>query len=66
MRATREMVRQPARTRTAFATSRGAERKLDGSQTSWLHRLFHHRKPSTFQRCLAVHMHFAAPQRTMH
>jgi hypothetical protein len=60
------MVRRPARARTASAASRGAERKLAGSQTSWLHRLFHHREPSTFQRCLAVHMHFAAPQRTMH
>jgi hypothetical protein len=61
------MVRRAASARTAFPTARvGLERKLDGSQASWLHRLFHHRKPSTFQRCLAVHMHFAAPQRTMH
>ena len=34
---------------------------------TWLGRLFSRpeKKPNTFQRCLAVHMHFAAPQRTL-
>jgi hypothetical protein len=27
--------------------------------TSWLGRLFSRPQPTTFQRCLAVHMHFA-------
>ncbi len=34
-------------------------------QPSWFGRLFRHREPSTFQRCLAVHMHYAAPRNTL-
>jgi hypothetical protein len=32
---------------------------------SLLDRLLHRRQPSTFHRCLAVHMHFAAPHKTL-
>lgn len=27
----------------------------------WIGRLLHRREPTTFERCLAVHMHYAAP-----
>ena len=40
-------------------------RKAPERPASLLDRLLHRRQPSTFHRCLAVHMHFAAPHKTL-
>jgi hypothetical protein len=33
---------------------------------SWLARILARRQPTTFQRCLAVHIHFAGPHSALH
>jgi hypothetical protein len=58
------MFRTDARSVTKVSVS--ADRKHIPSQTeaSLFRRVFRRRpQPTTFQRCLAVHMHFAQPER---
>jgi hypothetical protein len=31
----------------------------------WLRRLFTRREPTAYQRCLAIHIHYASPHRTL-
>lgn len=33
---------------------------------SWFRRWFGRRKPTTYQRCLAVHIHFAGPHSALY
>ncbi len=52
--------------RSVTKASISADRKHIASQTeaSLFQRVFRRRpQPTTFQRCLAVHMHFAQPER---
>jgi hypothetical protein len=34
----------------------------EGRQRSWIGRLLHRRETTTYQRCLAVHIHYAGPR----
>ena len=40
---------------------------VEASQSAgWMHRIFARPEPTTFQKCLAVHMASAAPRSAMH
>jgi hypothetical protein len=34
----------------------------EAARSGWLGRILHRRKTTTYQRCLAVHIHFAGPR----
>ena len=36
-----------------------------GQSSGWFDALRRRRQPSTYQRCLAVHIHFASPRSTL-
>ena len=61
-----ETVRPPRR-RSEWTVTRVNEpaRPASPRPRTLLDRLLLRREPTTFQRCLAVHMHYAAPHKTL-
>lgn len=56
-------------TRTEEPTPRRLDTELAlpaKRNATWLGRLLGRRQPSTYQRCLAVHMHFAGPHSALY
>lgn len=58
------MTRNPSRSATTSQPSLGQKPVVQPAGFGVFGRLFRRRpQPTTFQRCLAIHMHFAKPQR---
>ena len=66
MRDSGEIMMTPGRNSaiTASTSSTMAGRHGFGEvpRNGWLGRILHRRKTTTYQRCLAVHIHFAGPR----
>jgi hypothetical protein len=66
MRDNGESLRTPGRSSALAALPHPARALTRGAGAaqprSWLGRILHRRKTTTYQRCLAVHIHFAGPR----
>ena len=62
-----DFVRPPRRSPDAWKVAPTSQpaKPLSSPPTRLIDRLLHRRQPSTFHRCLAVHMHFAANNKTL-
>jgi hypothetical protein len=55
-----------APSRPARPVERRVTAPVARQRNSWLERLLGRRQPTTYQRCLAIHIHFAGPRSALY